>query len=76
MKKFKSKIEKLKSKISEKNLLLLSDSECNSEYKLEKLLDWQKDYNWVVDWYEFKKYWFYCDTCKNYKEGHCICFAR
>ena len=34
---FKNKIEKLTSKIAEKNLLLLDVSERNSEYYLEKL---------------------------------------
>lgn len=40
MKLFKSKIEKLTSKISEENLLLLDDNDLESIYYLEKLLDW------------------------------------
>lgn len=72
---FKSKIEKLTSKIAEKNLLLLDGSERNSEYELQKLYDWQEDYDWV-DWKEFKDSWFHCDRCKGYSEGGCICYAR
>lgn len=40
MKLFKSKIEKLTSKISEENLLLLDNNDLESIYYLEKLLDW------------------------------------
>ena len=47
MKLFKTKIEKLKDKISDKNLLLLVASERNSEYLLEKLLSWQEEFDWV-----------------------------
>ena len=72
---FKSKIEKLTSKIAEKNLLLLDVSERNSEYELQKLYDWQEDYDWV-EWEEFKDSWFYCNRCKGYSEGQCICYAR
>ena len=49
---FKSKIKKLKEKITDKNLLLLDVSERNSEYYLEKLLAWQEDFDWV-EWEEF-----------------------
>jgi hypothetical protein len=72
---FKTKIEKLTSKIAEKNLLLLDVSERNSEYELQKLYDWQEEYDWV-EWVEFKDSWFYCDRCKGYSEGQCICYAR
>ena len=75
MKLFKSKIETLTSKIAEKNLFLLDVSERNSEYELQKLYDWQEDYDWV-DWEEFKDSWLYCDRCKGYNEGQCICYAR
>lgn len=75
MKLFKTKIETLTSKITEKNLFLLDASERNSEYELQKLYDWQEDYDWV-DWDEFKNSWFYCDRCKGYSEGQCICYAR
>jgi hypothetical protein len=72
---FKSKIEKLTSKITEENLRLLDVSERNSEYYLEKLFAWQDEYEWV-DWEEFKDYWTYCERCKGYSEGSCICYAR
>lgn len=72
---FQSKIDTLKSKIFEQNLLLLDISDYNSEYELQKLYDWQEDYNWVT-WDEFKNGWFYCDRCKGYSEGSCICYAR
>ena len=75
MKLFKNKIEALTSKIAEKNFLLLDVNERNSEYWLQKLYDWQEDYNWI-DWIEFKDSWFYCDRCKGYNEGQCICYAR
>lgn len=72
---FKTKIEKLTAKIAEKNLLTLDVSERNSEYVLQKLYDWQEEYDWV-DWVEFKDSWFYCDICNGYSEGQCICYAR
>lgn len=75
MKLFKSKIEKLQDKIRDKNLLLLDVSERNSEYYLEKLLAWQEDFDWV-EWEEFYDGWFYCERCKGYSEGQCICYAR
>ena len=72
---FKSKIEKLISKIAEKNLLLLDVSERNSEYYLEKLLAWQDEFDWV-DWNEFYDEWCYCSHCKSWSHGQCICYAR
>ena len=72
---FKSKIEKLQAKITEKNLLLLDVSERNSEYYLEKLLAWQEEFDWV-EWEEFYESWRYCSLCKSYEEGQCICYAR
>lgn len=75
MKLFKTKIEKLKDKISDKNLLLLVASERNSEYFLEKLLAWQEEFDWV-EWEEFYESWQYCNRCKSYAEGQCICYAR
>jgi|GEM_PF-2602896 len=76
MKLFKSKIEKLKDKIKDENLSLLDVSERNCEYTLEKMLHWQdEDYDWV-EWNEFNDSWFYCDHCKDYSEGQCICYAR
>lgn len=75
MKLFKSKIEKLQDKITEKNLLLLDLSERTSEYYLQKLLDWQDEYEFE-EWEDFKDYWTYCEICKGYSEGSCICYAR
>jgi len=75
MKLFKTKIEKLKDKISDKNLLLLVVSDRNSEYFLEKLLAWQEEFDWV-EWEEFYESWQYCNRCKGYAEGQCICYAR
>jgi len=73
---FKTKIEKIKNKISDKNLLLLVVSERNSEYYLEKLLAWQEDFDWV-EWEEFYDSWHYCDRCKNWGNSwSCICYAR
>ena len=73
---FKTKIEKLKNKISDKNLLLLIASERNSEYYLEKLLAWQEEFDWV-EWEEFYDSWYYCDRCKNWgNDWSCICHAR
>ena len=70
-----TKIEKLISKITEENLYLLDDSNRNSEYYLEKLFAWQDEYDWV-DWEEFKDDWIYCEYCKGYSKGQCICYAR
>ena len=49
---FKTKIEKLTSKITEKNLRLLDVSERNSTYYLEKLLAWQEEFD-HIEWDEF-----------------------
>jgi hypothetical protein len=75
MKLFKTKIKKIKDKITEKNLHLLDVSERNSEYYLEKLLAWQDEFDWVK-WEEFYESWQYCSRCKSYAEGQCICYAR
>lgn len=72
---FKSKVEKLRSKIEPTNLLLLDMVEYESEYYLEKLLAWQETYEWVP-WERFCGSWFYCERCKGYSEGQCICYAR
>jgi hypothetical protein len=70
-----TKIEKLISKITEENLYLLDDSNRNSEYYLEKLFAWQDEYDWV-DWEDFKDDWIYCERCKCYSIGQCICYSR
>jgi hypothetical protein len=72
---FQSNIEKLLSKITVDNLILLPEDERQSEYELQKLYDWQQDYEWV-EWEEFKEKWIYCSHCKCYSEGSCICYAR
>ncbi len=40
-----------------------------------KLKYWKEEYNWV-DWEEFKQYWTWCERCKSYTKGSCICYAR
>lgn len=75
MRLFKTKIEKLISKIAKKNLILLDVNERNSEYYLKKLFAWQDEYNWV-EWKEFKDSWTYCKRCKEYSKSSCICYAR
>lgn len=75
MKFFKTKIEKLTSKITKENLSLLDANERNSEYYLEKLFAWQDEYNELAEWEEFKD-WSYCERCKGYSENGCICYAR
>lgn len=69
----KFKINYLKSKIKESNLNLLEDF---SEYSLEKMLAWQNDYSDFVEWKEFDDHWFWCEICKSWQEGQCICYAR
>lgn len=61
--------------LKSENLKRLDVSELKSEYLLQKLLDWQEEYDWV-DWLEFKEYWSKCNRCKSYTEGSCICYAR
>lgn len=78
MKLFKSKIEKMRSKVLKDNLPLLEevDDNCdNYEHYLEKLLAWQEDFDWV-GWQEFYENWHYCNICKDYSEEQCICYAR
>ena len=50
-------------------------SESSSEYYLQKLFDWQEQYDYV-DWETFKNSWFLCSRCGGYDEGQCICYAR
>ena len=71
---FKSKIEKLKLQIPEENYALLLDEEKNDKYYLQKMIDWQEDYS-QIEWNEFKDYSF-CNRCKGYDSGQCICYAR
>ena len=72
---FKSKIEKLTLKITEENLRLLDVSERNSTYYLEKLLAWQEEFD-HIEWDEFYDEWLYCERCKSWCHGQCICYAR
>ena len=72
---FKNKIQRLQAKITPEKLLLLDVSERTSEYYLGKLLAWQEDFDWI-EWEEFYESWFYCERCKGYSEGQCICYAR
>lgn len=67
-------VEELQSKIEDKHLALLSLSDCNNVYMLEKMYDWQEVYT-HIPWNEFKGY-FKCDDCGNYGCGVCICYAR
>lgn len=62
-------------KIKQENLDLLSEEEIQNNYIIQKLHDWQEEYDWV-DWKEFKDSWFYCNRCNGYDEGSCICYAR
>jgi hypothetical protein len=66
---FKSKEDKLKLKIKQENLDLLDIDEVNDKYYLQKLLDWQEEYDYL-DWIEFKDY------CNSYDNNFCICYAR
>jgi hypothetical protein len=42
---FSSKIDRLKSQIKEKNLLLLDEEESQSLYYVQKLYDWQEEFD-------------------------------
>ncbi len=61
-------------KIKEENLGLL-EKNIDIAYTLRKLLVWQEEYS-HVSWEEFYDSWYYCEKCKNYVEGQCICYAR
>jgi hypothetical protein len=67
-------VQELQSKIDDKYLALLSLSDCNNDYMLEKMYDWQED-NTHIPWDKFKHY-FKCDDCGNYSVEQCICYAR
>lgn len=62
-------------KIKNKNLRLLSKNECNENYILKKLLDWQNNYS-GIEWSEFKEKYFKCDECGSYDDDFCLCYAR
>lgn len=68
-------MNKLVKRITPENLKLLSESEKEDDYILKKMYDWQEEYDWV-DWIDFKDFWTYCNRCKGYSEGSCICYAR
>jgi hypothetical protein len=72
---FKSKVEGLTTQIKKENLSLLDETERGSEYYLNKLLAWQEDF-YDVEWDEFYDKYLYCDHCKDWSEGQCICYAR
>jgi hypothetical protein len=72
---FKSNLEKLKERISNENLSLLDEEARRSENDLQKLYDWQEDYD-CVDWKEFRDEWIICRRCNGYNPGQCICYAR
>ena len=54
----------------------LSNEQCSmlSKEEIEKFITWKKDYNYI-SWNEFKT-WNYCERCKSYDSGQCICYAR
>ena len=70
------KIKKLLSKISKENLKLLDETELLDSYILEKMVAYQSDYSDYVLWEDFKENYLYCDRCKSYQDGQCICYAR
>lgn len=67
------KLNKMKSEIRSEHFDLLTDDK--DYYEIEKLLDWQEDYDWV-EWDRFLTNWFKCSLCGDYEEGQCICYAR
>ena len=41
------------------------------EDELDKFQKWLLDYSGNVYWEEFKKEYFWCDSCKSYQNGYC-----
>ncbi len=71
-------VEKLLSQITNENLLLLDAGDRESEFHLERLLAWQKDYrDYEPEWQKFYDNWEHCSSCNSYqKGGNCICYSR
>lgn len=66
--------KKLLEEIKKDKLNLLNEEDKDNTYMLDKVLAWQEDYNYI-GWEEFKDY-VYCDRCKGWNPGQCICYAR
>ena len=72
-------IQELLNKITESNLELLVECELEDQYTLEKMIDWQNDYDEYATWEEFKENWYKCSRCLSYERYDacgCICYAR
>ena len=50
------------------------------EYLAKKREYWEEVFNIDDDpyptWEEFADNWLWCNRCKSYQEGQCICYAR
>jgi len=42
---------------------------------LEKMIEWQDEYEHVA-WEDFRDHYFKCDDCGSYDNEPCICYAR
>ena len=72
------KIEKLLKKIKPYNLKLLKETiqDNDYEYLLNKLFDWQEEYDWI-NWEIFKEDWTYCSLCNEYGPApYCMCYRE
>ncbi len=42
----------------------------------DKYLTWEEEWQDHYTWEYFNDNFFWCDFCKSYQEGICVCFAR
>lgn len=56
-----------------------SGVEIEEEIQPDKRDVWEEDYGddcSYMTWEEFDENYIWCDECKSYQEGQCICYAR
>jgi hypothetical protein len=42
----------------------------------DKYSEWYNEYRDDMTWKEFNEKYIWCDRCKSYQEGSCLCYAR
>ncbi len=43
---------------------------------LDKIEVWEEEYKELYTWEWFNANYWWCDNCKDYQEGQCMCYAR
>ncbi len=62
-------------KLNNDNFNKLSVPEQMNGEILEKMVEWQEEYQ-DVEWEDFRDHYFKCTECGGYDKEQCICYAR